>query len=123
MCYTESIVAVVIIVILLIALHTKPCSICCNYPCTCYENFVSNRTYPPSKFVGIGLGSIYQDPRFEPGLADRPYKGDTSSSHGGHAGADTLGAYGSSKFQTTGGWLNAHVRGFEQPEAIFTESD
>ena len=75
----------------------------------------------------VGLGSTRLDPRFEPGPQSRVASGDASPSHGGHAGGITLGGFGSSKFQTNGGWDWNYVHGFggrgdQGVEALSTES-
>jgi hypothetical protein len=74
----------------------------------------------------VGLGSTRLDPRFEPGPQRRVATGDASPSPGSHAGGITLGGFGSSKFQTYGGWDWGRVQGFggdgggDVPEAMAT---
>ena len=93
------------------------------------EALTSSRTPVPNTLTGrrVGLGSTRLDPRFEPGPQSRVASGDASPSHGGHAGGITLGGFGSSKFQTNGGWDWNYVHGFGdyggngQTEAMVTE--
>jgi len=70
------------------------------------ETLTSNRSGAVNSLTaqGVGLGSRRPDPRFEPGPQSRVAHNDASPSHGGHAGGITLGGFGSSKFQTNGGW-------------------
>lgn len=93
------------------------------------EALTSKRTPMPNTLTGrrVGLGSTRLDPRFEPGPQSRVASGDASPSHGGHAGGITLGGFGSSKFQTNGGWDWNYNHGFgdyagaDQTEAMVTE--
>lgn len=81
------------------------------------ETLTSNRSGATNSLTaqGVGLGSRHLDPRFEPGPQRRVAHNDASPSHGGHAGGITLGGFGSSKFQTNGGWDWNN-----DPEAMFT---
>ena len=81
------------------------------------ETLTSNRSGATNSLTaqGVGLGNRRLDPRFEPGPQSRVAHNDASPSHGGHAGGITLGGFGSSKFQTNGGWDWNN-----DPEAMFT---
>jgi hypothetical protein len=73
---------------------------------------------PPNTLTAskTGLGSTRMDPRFEPGPQERVASGDASPAPGSYAGGITLGAFGSPKFQTSGGWQFMPVYGFGEPE-------
>lgn len=92
------------------------------------EAMTSSRTpvWNPYTARRVGLGSVRLDPRFEPGPETRVASGDNSPSPGSHAGGISLGALGSPKFQTNGGWPGNYVHGFGaaeygRQEAILTE--
>jgi hypothetical protein len=66
-----------------------------------------------------GLGSVRQDPRFEPGPDWRVPGGDASWSHGGHAGGPTSGGFGSAKFAPPANFGTGYVAGFGDPNDVF----
>ena len=78
------------------------------------ETLTSNRrpNSNPLTASKVGLGHIRLDPRFEPGPQKRVAAGETSPSHGGHAGGITLGSFASSKFMPATGWSSGYVYGF-----------
>lgn len=61
--------------------------------------------------IGCGLGSVWIDPRFEPGPQETYPGGDAAYAHGGHAGGPTFGAFIPAVFQTSGAW-DRYVHGF-----------
>jgi hypothetical protein len=68
----------------------------------------------------VGLGSIRQDPRFEPGPACRVPGGDASWAPGDYAGGVTLGGFGAYRFLPGGAWDGRYVDGFTSPTAMVT---
>lgn len=65
-----------------------------------------------------GLGSVRQDPRFEPGPEWRVPGGDASWSHGGHAGGPTSGGFAPAVFAPTASWGTNYVAGFGDPNNL-----
>jgi hypothetical protein len=100
------------------------CNVCKLCPCACgdvagvREALTSTRLVAPNPLTAskVGLGSTRMDPRFEPGPQARVCSGDASPAPGSYAGGITLGAFGSPKFQTSGGWQFMPVFGFGEPE-------
>jgi len=72
--------------------------------------------------VNVGLGSVTQDPRFEPGPQWRVPGGDANLAHGGHAGGPTMGGLGSTSFLTSGAWSINPIRGFGNREDDIVET-
>ena len=70
---------------------------------------------------GLGLGSTWIDPRFEPGPQDMYDGGAAIYAHGGHAGGPTFGSFTPSVFQSSGGWLR-YVHGFGDGDLIAPEN-
>jgi hypothetical protein len=78
------------------------------------EALTSRRQYQPNTLTAskTGLGSIRQDPRFEPGPQTRTPDGDASWSDGANAGGPTTGAWASSRFFPMAGYDWDYVHGF-----------
>jgi hypothetical protein len=78
------------------------------------EALTSRRGAAPNTLTAskTGLGSIRQDPRFEPGPQTRTPDGDASWSHGGMAGGPTSGGFGAARFFPMAGWDWDYVHGF-----------
>jgi len=78
------------------------------------EGLTSARRLAANKYTDAlgGLGSIHQDPRFEPGSQLRIYGGDYSPAPGGHAGGLSLGALGSATFAPGNVWDSRYIFAF-----------
>jgi hypothetical protein len=85
------------------------------------EGFTSTRPPYINSLVAArtGLGSVRQDPRFEPGPDERVPGGDASWSPGDWAGGPTTGAYAPDVFAPPSNWYTTYVAGFGDPNDVW----
>jgi hypothetical protein len=81
------------------------------------EHLTSIRPGPPTyqntmTATRTGLGSIFRDPRFEPGPSCLAAGGSAIWAHGGHAGGPTFGSFTPYRFMPGNSYDQQYVRGF-----------